>query len=240
MSFLRNKRKLAALSEETCEELPRSNLAQNSNAPRSQKHYTIQVFEVIESGVSKKLSQEFKRTESRILGALSRLDDFLMNPLIKGHSGTAPETSRFAYGINQVTFENEYQSDPHPEAGISPSQTTRNSRPEDAHDMVTGVRDEITYCSSITSSGKQKKKHSTSQPQFGSENTLATIEADQILLVLQQLANNNTFANVHGNINRIFNLPKLFTTTSLHLTRNLRSLIFLKTFTKSTSKFAIN
>ena len=100
MAILRNKRKLAALNKENCEEHLRSNLAQNSNAPRSQEDYITQVSEEIESRVTKKLSQEFSRTDSRILGALSRLDDFLMNPLIEGYSETAPETSRNAYGTN--------------------------------------------------------------------------------------------------------------------------------------------
>ena len=80
------------------------------------------------------------------------------------------------------------------------------------HDK-TGVHEEITYCSPSTSSGKQKKNRSTSQRQFRSENTPATIEADQILLALQQLANNNNSANFHKYINRIFKLPKSLTTT---------------------------
>ena len=68
------------------------------------------------------------------------------------------------------------------------------------------------YCSPSTSSGKQKKNRSTSQPQFRSENTPATIEADQILLALQQLANNNS-ETFHNNIYRIVKLPKSLTTT---------------------------
>ena len=80
-------------------------------------------------------------------------------------------------------------------------------------DMVTGVHEEVTCCSPSTSSGKQKKNHSTSQPQFRSQNTPATIEADQVLLALQQLANNNNSANFHNNINRISKLPKSLTTT---------------------------
>ena len=103
---------------------------------------------------------------------------------------------------------------------------TQNSGPEDGHDMVTGateqignchnmtgVHEEVTYCPPSTSSRKQKKNRSTSQPQFRSENTPATIEADQILLALQQLANNNNSANFHININRISKLPKSLTTT---------------------------
>ena len=41
----------------------------------------------------------------------------------------------------------------------------------------------------------------------------ATIEADQILLALQQLANNNISANFHNNFNRSSKLPKSLTTT---------------------------
>ena len=80
MATLGNKRKLAALNKENCEEHPRSDLAQNSNVPRSQEDYITQVFEEIECRVTK-LSQEFSRNESHILGALSRLDDFLVNPV---------------------------------------------------------------------------------------------------------------------------------------------------------------
>ena len=130
----RNKRKLAALNKENCEEHPRSNLAQNSNVPRSQEDYITQVSEEIEGRVTKKLSQEFNRTENRILGALARLDSFLLKPLIQGHSGTAPETSRNVFSTSQGTIEDDYQSDPHPEVGIFHNQTTQNSGPEDDND----------------------------------------------------------------------------------------------------------
>ena len=136
MVTLTNKRKLAALNKENCEDHPKSNLAQNSNIPRSQEDYITQVSEEVEGKVTKKLSQEFNRTENRILGALLRLDDFLMNLLFQGHSGTAPETSRNAYGTNQGKNEDDSQSDPHPEAGTFQSQTTRNSSPEEGHDTT--------------------------------------------------------------------------------------------------------
>ena len=79
--------------------------------------------------------------------------------------------------------------------------------------MVTAVQEKIPYCSPGTSSGKQKKARSTSQPQFFNENTPATIEADQILLALQQLATNSNSANVNNNSNRFSKLPKSLTTT---------------------------
>ena len=53
-------------------------------------------------------------------------------------------------------------------------------------DMVREVHEEVTYCSPSTSSGKQKKNRSTNQLQFRTENSPATIEADQVLLALQQ------------------------------------------------------
>ena len=250
----RNKRNLAALNKENCEEHPRSNLAQNSSAPRSQEDYITQVSEEIEGRVTKRLSKEFSRTESRILGALARLDDFLMNPLLPSGSGTTPEPTRNASGINQGTNEDDSQNDPHPEAGLFHGQREQISGTErdydmvtgatetnrNRHDMVTGVQrervyrqdmvtgateqfgnchdmtgvhEEVTYCPPSTSSGKQKKNRSISQPQCRSENTPATIEADQILLALQQLANNNNSANFHNNINKISKLPKSLTTT---------------------------
>ena len=48
MATLRNKKKLAALNKENCEEHPRSNVAQNSSVPRSQEDYITKVFEEIE------------------------------------------------------------------------------------------------------------------------------------------------------------------------------------------------
>ena len=108
-------------------------MAQNSNVPRSQEDYITQVSEEIEGRVTKKLSQELCRTENRILGALARLDDFLMNPLLQGYSGTTPETSRNVFSINQGANEDDSQSDPHPEAGLL------TSGREDRHDMVTGA-----------------------------------------------------------------------------------------------------
>ena len=130
----RNKRKLAALNKENCEEHPRRNLAQNSSAPRSQEDYITQVSEEIEGRVTKRLSKEFSRTENRILGALARLDDFLMNPLLPGHSGTTPEPSRNALNTSQGTNEDDSQNDPRPEAGLFHGQMTQNSGPEDGHD----------------------------------------------------------------------------------------------------------
>ena len=105
MATLRNKQKLAAFNTENCKEHPRGKLAQNSNVTRSQEDYITQISEEIEGKVIRKLSQEFSRTESRILSALSPLDDFRLNPLIHGHSRTPPDMSRNAFSTCQGTNE---------------------------------------------------------------------------------------------------------------------------------------
>ena len=130
----RNKRNLAALNKENFEEHRRSNLAQNSSAPRSQEDYITQVSEEIEGRATKRLSNEFSRTENRILGALAQLDDFLMNPLLPGHSGTTLEPSRNALNTSHGTNEDDSQNDPRPEAGLFHGQMTQNSGPEERHD----------------------------------------------------------------------------------------------------------
>ena len=251
MATLRNKRKLAAVTREIQEKNPRNGQSRNTSVPRINEEYITQISEEIEGRVIRKLFQEFNRTESRILGALSRLDEFLLNQQVRTHSGTVPETFQNTNVDNQGTNEDDSQSDPHPEAGPFRSQTTQNSGQEvgphmvtgvtkeirqhphtvtgatERHDILTGVTEEvrngrdmvtavqevIPYCSSGISSGKQKKARSTSQPQFRSENSPETIEADQILLALQQLATNSNLPNFNNNITRISKLPKSLTTT---------------------------
>ena len=90
--------------------------------------------------VTIKLSQEFSRTQSRIFGALSKLDECPLNPQITTHSGTVPGTFRNTNVENQGTNEDDSQSDPHPEADIFHIQSTQNSGPEVGHNMVTGVQ----------------------------------------------------------------------------------------------------
>ena len=269
MATLRYKRKLAAVTGKTQQEHPRNGQSRNTPVPRINEEYITQVSEEIEGRITKKLSQEFNRIESRISDALSKLDEFLSNQQIQTHSKTFPGTFRNTNVENQGTNEDDSQSDPHPEAGIFRGQNTQNSGPKDCRDMVTGatreirqgrdmvtgatreicqcrdmltgiqgeiryrpdmvtgdseevhndrdmvtaVQEEIPYCSSGISSGKQKKALSASQPQFRSENTPATIEADQILVALQQLPRNSNSYNVNNNSNRISKLPKSLTTT---------------------------
>ena len=93
MATLRNKRKLAAASRET-QEHSRNSQLQNTSVPGITEEYITQVFEEIEGRVIKKLSHELSRKESCILGALSKLDEFLLNPQVRTLSGIFPGTSR--------------------------------------------------------------------------------------------------------------------------------------------------
>ena len=74
---------------------------------------------------------------SRFLCALSKLDEFLLNPQIRTHSGTVPGTFRNTNVENQGTNDEDSQSDSHPEAGIFRIHTTQNFGPEVGHGMVT-------------------------------------------------------------------------------------------------------
>ena len=93
MATLRNKRKLAAVSREIPEDT-RNSQSQNTLDPGMAPEYTSQVSEEIEERVTKNFSREFSRKESRILGALSKLDEFLLSPQVRTCSLAVPGTSR--------------------------------------------------------------------------------------------------------------------------------------------------
>ena len=118
MATLRNKRKLAAVSRETPEST-RSGRTQNILDPELTQDYISQVSEEIEGRVTKKLSKEFSRRESRILGALSKLDEFLLNPQVRTCSVAVPGTSRSSNLENQGTNEDRPSDDPGPEVEFS-------------------------------------------------------------------------------------------------------------------------
>ena len=252
MATLRSKRKLAAVSRETIESTKNSRSHYTLDSETAQE-YISQVSEETEGRVTEKLSKEFNRTESRIVGALSKLDEFLLNPQVRICSVAVPGTSRNSNSENREPNGDRSSDDPCPEVRFSShhsghlnsseveeyphtltavgfsshdSGNLNNPEVEDYTHIVTGVgfepthpkiltgnQEEIPYWSPGTSSGKQKKARSTGQPQGRSENTRATIKADQILLALQQLATNSNSDNFNNNIKRISKLPKIFTTT---------------------------
>ena len=117
MATLRNKTKLAAVSIERPEG-SRSSRTQNVLDPELTQDYISQVSEEIEGRVTKKLSKEFSKTESRILGALSKLDEFLLNPQVRICSVAVPGTSRNTNWENQETTGDRSSDDPYPEVGF--------------------------------------------------------------------------------------------------------------------------
>ena len=186
MATLRNNRKLAAVSRETPEG-SRSSRTQNVFDPELTQDYLSQVSEEIEGRVTKKLSKEFSKTESRILGALSKskIDEFPLNPQGRTCSVAVPGTSKNTNVENRATTGDRSSDDPYPEVGFFSHHSGQLNSPETETNphMVTGAteefrqrphmmtvtQEEVPYCSPATSSGKQKKARSTSQPQFLSE-----------------------------------------------------------------------
>ena len=207
MATLRNKRKLAEKHSETPENTKKTQ-SRNTIDPEITQEYFTQVSEEIEGRVTKKLSKEFSRTESRVLGALPKLEKFLVKPHVRTCSVAVPGTSRNSNSENRELSGDRSLDDPCPEVRYS-SHHSSNINSPDLEDyphvvtvstedfrhyphmvtggpeeiqnrphMTTGILEEFPFWSPGTFSGKQKKARSTSQPQFRSENTRATIEAD--------------------------------------------------------------
>ena len=120
MAILRNRRKLAAVSTETPEG-SRSSRGQNVLDPElTQDYYISQVSEEIEGRVTKKLSKELSKTESRILGDLWKLDEFLLNPQVRTCSVAVQGTSRNVNSESRETNGDHSSNDPYPEVGFFP------------------------------------------------------------------------------------------------------------------------
>ena len=119
MATLRNERKSAAVSRETPEGKSSRN-GRNVLDPELTQDYISQVCEEIEGRVTKKLSKEFNKTESRILGTLWKLDEFLLNPQVRTCSVTAHGTSRHSNLENRETHGDGSSNDPYAEGGYFP------------------------------------------------------------------------------------------------------------------------
>ena len=128
MATMRNKRKLAAVSRETPENA-RNSRGQNTLDPDLTQDYISQVSEEIEERVTRKLSKEFSRAESRILGALSKLDEFLLNPQVRTCSVAVPGTSRNNNSENRETTRDRSSDDPCPEVRYSAHSSGRMNSP---------------------------------------------------------------------------------------------------------------
>ena len=118
MATLRSKRTLAAVSRETPENT-RNSQSQNTLDPKMTQEYIFQVSEEIQGRVTKKFSKDFSQTESRFLGALSKLDEFLLNPQVRTCSVAVPVTTRNNDSGNREPNGDHSPNDPCPEARIS-------------------------------------------------------------------------------------------------------------------------
>ena len=95
-----------------------------------QDYFITKVSEETEGRVTNKLCQEFIRPESGFLGALSRLDELLLNPKAWDYSRPVPETSWNSNRENGETNGDRSQSDPPPELFVSLSQSSQVICPE--------------------------------------------------------------------------------------------------------------
>ena len=93
------RRKLAANSKDTQESV-RNGWSENFFLPGITEDYISQVSEEIEGRIIEKLAQEFSRLESRILGALSKHNEFLLNLKVRTCSSTVPGTSQNNGSVN--------------------------------------------------------------------------------------------------------------------------------------------
>ena len=118
MATLRNKRKLAAVSRDT-QESARNGQSQNTFDPGMTEEYITQVSEEIEGRVTKKLSQEFSRIVSRVLSALSKLDEIFLNSQVRTCSGAGAGISRNNYSENREPTGDCSLNDPYPEVEFS-------------------------------------------------------------------------------------------------------------------------
>ena len=144
------------------------------------------------------------------MGALSKIDEILLSPQVRTFSVAVPGSSRNNNSENLETTGDHSLDNPYlgmwyfshhsdqlnsPESENKPHMVTRATEELRQYPhMMTSTQEVIPYCSSTTSSGKQKKARSTSQPQFRNENTPVTIEADQILLAASTIGDELQFS----------------------------------------------
>ena len=134
MAALRKKKKLAAVSRETPEKR-RNSQSQNTLDPGMAEEYIAQVSEEIGGKFTKKFSKDISRTESRILGALSKFDEFLLNPQVRTCSLAVTGTSRNNNSENREPAGDRSLDDPCPEVVFFTSHTSNlnDSEQEETH-----------------------------------------------------------------------------------------------------------
>ena len=120
------------VSKETPENTKNSQ-SQSTLDPEMAQENISQVSEEIEGRVSKELSKEVIRMESRILGDLSKLDEFRLSPLVRICSVVVQGTTRNGNSRNREPNGDRSTNDPSPEARISShhSDNLNNSKVEE-------------------------------------------------------------------------------------------------------------
>ena len=98
--YTRNKRRLAEIQDNFDRENSQSSSRERSHGDINEE-YISQVSQEIEGRIAKKLSQEFSKRESRILGALAKLDHFLTKPAGSNGESTPKQKSTSVMGIRK-------------------------------------------------------------------------------------------------------------------------------------------
>ena len=94
------------------------------------QEYISQVSKEIERRVLRKLPEEFSGTESRVLGALSKLDEFLLNPQVRTFSVAVPGTSRKSSSENREPTGDRFLGNPCPKEVFSTYHSCNLNDPE--------------------------------------------------------------------------------------------------------------
>ena len=114
---------LPAVSKGTPENT-RNKQSHSTFNPGMAEEYIPQVSEEIERWVTENLSQKFSWTESRVLGALPKLDEFLLNPQVRTCSVAVPGTFSNNNSENRDPTGDRSLNDPCPEVEFSDSRTS--------------------------------------------------------------------------------------------------------------------
>ena len=125
------------------------------------QEFFSQVSEEIEGRVIRKISKEFSKTESLILGAVSKHDDFLLNPQIGNCSVAVLGTSRNSNSENREPTVDRFLDDHYPEVRyfFHHSDNPNSPEVEDYPHMVTGGPEEIRNRPHMTTGIQERIPH---------------------------------------------------------------------------------
>ena len=136
MATLRNKRKLAAVSRETPENT-RNNQSQNSLSLGIAEEYITQISKETDGRTTEELFQGFSRKKSGILGALSELDEFFLNPEVQACPAAVPGASRDNNSENREPTGDCSLKDPFPVVGVSTCNASNLTEPDQEESNLT-------------------------------------------------------------------------------------------------------